>query len=441
MKKLIYSVAASLLLMLPSCTQDDTIEVTTLAEFATLVAQDNQSIKLMPGTYKMADYINADTIQNRVARKDYQYLKFSGNNNSIDMEGVVFEIDTKLRKLLKHPIHTDEILLSGDNNTITGLEVKHIGETTSPGGCAFTINGQNNRVNDLTLRVQGSAPYGYGDLFGKGKEHVIKHQKHSGLLITGSGTTVSGANIYMRSFGHAIFIQQGPSDVTLMDCYCEGEMRSTNDVLAETSGPAYDVEFRTWTPNREGEFVVTPNYMKSLCEEGFRTYAPCKNLKMINCTAKNTRGGFELRSSSESVYLENCTAIGCERSFWIGEGAIVKGCKGDANYGPLLFVEGNNCDVEMSLIANESDCQVHSLITVFGTNNTITLNPYEGINRTQELPILVGYTQPEHGESMSPYSQADCTNLKLTNNTSMAVVVGHKSHNHEIESKGEVTNE
>ncbi len=430
-----------LLLILPSCAKDTTIEVGTLAEFATLVAGDNQSIKLTPGTYKMIDYINADTIKSRVARKDYQYLKFSGNKNTIDMEGVVFEIDTKLRKLLKHPIHTDEIIVLGNDNTIKGLEIKHIGEAISPGGCAFTLRGKNNTIDQLTLRVQGSSPYGYGDLFGKGKDHVIKHQKHSGLLITGEGTTLTNCKVYMKSFGHGIFIQQGPSDVTLMNCYVEGEMRSTDDVLAETSGKAFDVKFKTWTPNREGKFVVTPGYMKSLCEEGFRTYAPCKNLRIINCTAKNTRGGFELRSKTESVYLENCTAIGCERSFWIGEGAIVRDCKGDANYGPLLFVEGNNCDVEISLIANESDYQVHSLITVFGENNSIILNPYEGKNRTKSQPILVGYTQPEHGESMSPYSQAPCVNLKLQNNTTMPVIVGKKSHKCDIKSEGKVTKE
>ncbi len=441
MKKTIFSAMVGAFLMLSSCTNAKTTEVGTLVEFATLIAQNNQSIKLTAGVYQMSDYINADTIANRVARKDYQYLKFSGDNNTVDMEGVVIEIDTKLRKQLKHPIHTDEIVVSGSGNTIKGVEIKHKGNTTSPGGCAFTIKGENNTIEDITLRVQGSSPYGYGDLFGKGKEYVLKHQKHSGLLITGSGTTLTGAKVYMKSFGHAIFIQQRPTNVTLMDCYCEGEVRSTNDILAETSGAAFDVEFRTWTPNREGKFVVTPNYMKSLCEEGFRTYGACENLRIINCTAKNTRGGFELRSSTESVYLENCTAIGCERSFWIGEGAIVKGCKGDANYGPLLFVEGNNCNVDMSLIANESDCLVHSLITVFGDNNTITLNPHEGENRTQELPILVGYTQPEHGESMSPYSQAACTNLKLQNNTSMPVVIGKECVDYNIESKGKSTKE
>ncbi len=420
-----------------------TIKVNTLEEFAKVIANDNQKIKLQEGVYKMRDYLTDEVIAQKVAVEDRQYICFKGNNNTIDMSGVVFEIDTELRKLLKHPIHTDEMIVEGNDNTISGLEIIHLGDTHSHGGCAFTVRGERNTIDGFTLRVQGSYPYGYGDLFGKGKdkETVIKHLKHSGFLINGEGTTVKNTKLYMRSFGHGFFIQKHPANVTLIDCYVEGEVRSTNDVLAEKSGAAYDAEFRTWTPNREGEYVVTPGYVKSLCEDGFRTYGACKNLRLINCTAKNTRGGFELRSWDEPMYLENCTAIGTERAFWLGEGAIAKGCKGDANYGPLLFVEGSNIEAEIALIANESDCLVHSLVTIQGDNNHIKITPYKGENRQRELPILVGYTQPEHGESMSPYGQAPCTNLRLENSTSMAVIVGVQASEFDIESVGDVVRE
>ncbi len=420
---------------------EKTTEVKTLEEFAQLVAQDNQDIKLAPGVYKMRDYLNADSIANRVARKDYQYIIFSGSNNTIDMTGVVWEIDTELRKLLKHPIHTDEIIVMGDNNQLLGLEIKHIGNTTSPGGCAFTVRGESNTIEGFTIHVQGSSPYGYGDLFGKGKDHVLKHQKHSGFLINGSGTTVKGCKLYMKSFGHGFFIQKHPEDVTLIDCYVEGETRATDDILAETSGPAFDVQFRTLNKNREGKYVVTKGYTKALCEEGFRTYGACKNLKFINCTAKNTRGGFELRSKDVSMYLENCTTIGTERAYWVGEGAIVKGCKGDAQNGPLLFVEGNSCEIEIDVIPNESGRMVHALATIHGDNNRITLNQYEGQDRASQIPILVGYSQPSAGEPMSPFGQAHCENLTLINNTMMPVIVGQKCIGGDIESKGVVTRE
>ncbi|MFI3280068.1 MAG: hypothetical protein SNI70_09070 [Rikenellaceae bacterium] len=423
MKKNLLILTVAFLMAAPTL-MAKSIKVASLSQFATLIAQDNQEIKLVAGTYSLRDYLNADSISSRVARKDYQYLKFSGSGNTIDMKGVILEVDTELRELLKHPIHTDEIMVTGNNNHLKGLEIKHKGFTTSPGGCAFTVKGAGNTIEGFTLRVQGSAPYGYGDLFGKGKDHVIKHQKHSGFLITGDKTTVIGCNLYIRSFGHGYFIQQNPEDVTLIDCYVEGEIRTTEDMLTETDGPAFDVNFRTLSPNRDGEYVVTTGYVKALCEEGFRTYGACKNLRFINCTAKNTRGGFELRSWDESMYLENCTAIGTERAYWLGEGAIAKNCKGDACYGPLLYVEGGNCDVDIKLIASESKYIVNALATIHGKNNKIKISPYKGKDQAINLPIMLGYVQPEHGEAMSPFTESACENLTLENSTQMSVIVG-----------------
>ncbi len=429
------------LLLCVTTTVAKPIEVRSLAEFAKLIAQDNKDIKLKAGVYKMRDYINADTIRNRLARKHYQYIVFSGNGNDIDMTGVVFEVDTKLRALLKHPIHTDEIIVEGNNNTLRGLEIKHVGNTTSPGGCAFTVKGENNTIKDFTLHVQASTPYGYGDLFGKGKIHVIKARKHSGFLVNGSGTTVDGCKLYMRSFGHGFFIQKRPENVTFKDCYVEGEVRSTDEMLAEKSGVAYNVGFRTVNKNRNGEYKIAPGYTKALCEEGYRTYGACKNLRFINCTAKNTRGGFELRSNDEKMYLENCTTIGVERAYWVGEGAEVNGCKGDAQYGPLLFVEGNSCDIELEVMPTETSSTVHALATIHGRNNRVVLRPYKGENRTSELPILLGYSQPSAGEPMSPFGQRACENVTLINETSMPVIVGKQNIGGDITSKGEITRE
>ncbi len=374
----------------------------------------------------MRDFLNEDSIAQRLERKQYPYLNFTGSHNTFDFRGVQLEIDTQLRKQLRHPIHTNELVVSGTSNTLQGLEIVHVGNGTSPGGAAFCVEGDGNTISGFTIRVQGSFPYGYGDLFGKGGPDVIRHQKHSGFLITGSNTKVLNCRLYMRSFGHGFYIQKNAGNVYFEDCYVEGEVRSTDDVLKETSGPAFDVKFRTWTPNREGVFVVTPGYMKSLCEDGYRTYGQNKNITFINCTAKNTRGGFELRTNG-GVRLENCTTIGTERAYWVGNGAVIKNCKGDANYGPLLFLEGSGVEVDLCVVPDESDRTVHALATIQGKNNKVLLRPYEEKNRKKELPILVGYTHPEHGEAMSPYGQAPCTNLQLVNETSMPVVWGEQA--------------
>lgn len=398
--------------------------VSSLKELAYYADQNDYNITMKPGVYAMADFLNADSIANRLQRKEYPYLTFRGSHNTFNLHGVTFEIDTKLRKLLKHPIHTNELQVFGDSNVFNGLTIVHLGNETSPGGATFCVTGQGNTVKDFTLRVKGSFPYGYGDLFGKGGPDVIRHQKQSGFLVEGNHTTVLNTNLYMRSFGHGFYLQKGASHVRFENCYVEGEVRTTDDVLKETNTPAANVQFRTWTANREGKYIVTPGYMKSLCEDGFRTYNVNNNdITFINCTAKNTRGGFELRTKG-GVRLENCTTIGTERAYWVNDGAVMVNCKGDANYGPLLFLEGSNTDVDLWVVPTESDRKVHALVTIQGHNNKVTLRPYQGKQRQQTLPIMIGYTHPEHGESMSPYSEAPCTNLQLINETIMPVVKG-----------------
>lgn len=416
----------------------ETIKVSSLKQLAHYAKQSNITIVMEPGVYKMADYLIADSISSRLIIKNYIYLIFSGNNNKYKLNGVTIEIDTRLREQLKFPIHTNEIELRGNNNTMEGLYIKNINNGLSPGGATFNVSGTGNTIRDFTLWVQGSFPYGYGDLFGKGGPDVIRHKKQSGFLVTGSNTAVYGCKLYMRSFGHGFFVQNNANNVHFEDCYVEGEVRRTEDVLAETSGPAFDVNFRTWTANREGKYIVTPGYMKSLCEDGYRTYNQNKNISFKNCTAKNTRAGFELRTNG-GVSIENCTTIGTERAYWVGNDAIIKKSRGDANYGPLLFLEGSRVSVELEVLPSESDRIVHALATIQGVGNKVILRNSKSGQRRKDLPILIGYTHPEHGESMSPYGQALVENLRFVNKTNMPVLIGSGAKNCSVESRGAVS--
>jgi parallel beta-helix repeat protein len=438
MKKNIFIPIVVLIALFSSIAKAESVTVSSLKDLAFYAAKSNNQVTLKAGKYKLADYLNGDSIQAKVQRKDYQYLNFSGDNNIFIFDGVELEIDTQLRERLKFPIHTSEIMVTGMGNTLQGLTITSIGNGLSPGGATFEVAGEKNTIKNFTIYVQGSFPYGYGDLFGKGGPDVIKHQKQSGFLITGSHTNILGCKLYMRSFGHGFYIQKNAGDIYFENCLVEGEVRSTDEILKEKSGPAFDVNFRTWTPNREGQYIVTPGYMKSLCEDGFRTYGQNRNIRFKNCTAKNTRGGFELRTNG-GVVLENCTVIGAERAYWFGDNAVVKNSRGDANYGPLLFMEGSNANVEIEVLPNESDRIVHALATIQGNNNKVTLKAVKGNSRTQALPILIGYTHPEHGESMSPYGEGACTKLNFRNTTNMPIVIGKLVTNSIIETNGVVT--
>ena len=415
-----------------------TIKISSLKQLAHYAQMSDQHIVMQAGSYDLASFLNADSIAAKIARKDYNYINFRGSNNTFILKGVKLIIDTRLREKLKFPIHTDEIVVDGSNNYFEGLEITETENGLSPGGATFNLGGSGNTVKNFKLLVRGSFPYGYGDLFGKGGPDVIRHKKQSGFLVTGSNSKIYGVKLIMRSFGHGFYVQKNADNVHFEDCYVEGESRKTDDVLAETSGPAFDVSFRTWTANREGKYIVTPGYMKSLCEDGFRTYNQNKNISFKNCTAKNTRAGFELRTNG-GTRLENCTTIGTERAYWVGDNAVIKKSRGDANYGPLLFVEGSNVEVELEVLPDESDRIVHALATIQGSNNKVRLTAKK--DRKQELPVLVGYTHPQHGESMSPYSQAPAVNLQLDNQTAMPVIVGKQAVDPEIKSVGKVVQE
>jgi hypothetical protein len=398
----------------------------TLSELAEAAGRSGQTIRMQPGVYPLTDHLPLNSMAGRRARKEFQFLTFSGSSNIFELRGVLIEVDTALRGALRPPIHTSEFVVSGDGNVIRGLTIVNVGNGTSPGGALLEVSGRGNTLRDCTFHVRGSNPYGYGDLFGKGGGSVISHRKHSGVLVTGDGTSVLGCRLFMRSFGHGFFVQKDAADVLFEDCLVEGSMRSTDAMLAETSGPAFDVDFRTVMRNRDGEHRVTPGYMKSLSEDGFRTYGQHENLTFRNCTARNMRGGFELRTKT-GVRLENCAAYGCERGFWISSDAVVRDCRGDAQYGPLLFLEGDNARVNVALDPAESANKVHALATLHGTGHRVTITPAGGGERKRPLPILLGYRQPGAGEGMSPISEGAARDVTLINQTTMPIKISPRA--------------
>lgn len=424
------------LFLLPIIANAEEIRVSSLNELDEFSSQSGNIITMKPGIYRLGDYLPPESMKERRERNEFQFMTFSGDDNTFHLNGVTIELDTALRTALKPPIHTSEFIISGDNNTFNGLTITTHGNETSPGGALLEVAGEGNTLRDCVFWVQGSYPYGYGDLFGKGGGSVIRHSKHSGVRITGESSSLFGCRLFMRSYGHGFYIQGGDNH-TFTDCYVEGVMRSTDDMLAEITGPAHEVDFRSVYTNRQGGNQVLPGYMKSLSEDGFRTYTQAGNVRFINCTAKYMRAGFELRTRG-GVYLENCTAIGTERGFWVSNGAVLKNCKGDARFGPLLFVEGENANVEIELAPTESEMNVHALATIHGSGHSVTIKPYKGENRSRSLPILVGFSQPSAGEGMSPYGEKKARDITLRNETTMPVVIGELVENFKLTTRGPV---
>ena len=228
------------------------IKINSLKELANYATQSDNVITMAPGVYQLTDYLPVNSMINRRERKEFQFITFGGNNNVFNLDGVEIIFDNALREVLNPPIHSSEFLISGSGNTFTGLTLTYKGEGNSRGGAALEIGGKDNVVKNIKLHVKGSFPYGYGDYLGKGKKSIVNHKKHSGILITGTNTKLLACKVFMKSLGHAFFIQGG--DNTYFEgCYAEGEIRPTNEMLAETSGPAFDNNFASIYKNYDGE--------------------------------------------------------------------------------------------------------------------------------------------------------------------------------------------
>jgi hypothetical protein len=419
--------------------------ISSLRDLSFYAGESGKHIRMEPGVYRMTDYIPLDRAGELLPTQDYHYIHFSGSDNVFDLRGVTIEFDTELRSKIPDPKSVAEFRLSGDNNTLKGLSIINVGDGTPRrgGGQVLHVDGDGNLLSDCTLVVRGSYPYGYGDLLGKGAENLLNLRKRSGLRITGDNNRFIGCQVFMRAFGHAFFIQGGADNTYFENCFAEGELRSTDAMLAETSGPAYANDFRSVYPNRDGEKRITPGYMKSLAECGFRTY-DAGRVTLVDCTSVGMRIGYAFRDIP--AFIENCVAIESERGFWLGSGSQVKNSRGDAKYGPLLFMERDNNVVELELLPGESEMTVHALAVITGVDNAVTLSSSDAGSAARRLPIMLGFVPPEHGENASPIKAYpdDWTNsgrpsrLRLDNQTTMPVIVSAQARDSKIKSRGEV---
>lgn len=424
------------------------IEVTSLTELARAVTASGQHLKLRPGTYRFADYFTDDVvakIRAGIVRSENRPLvplfPFSGNDNTIDLTGVVIEVDTDLYAKIPGGTYICAFVFTGSGNVLRGASFRTFGTAERGGnGTLLCLKGERNTVEDVTLRLQGSFPYGYGDLLGKGGPNLVSLRKQSGVRILGGGSVLRRCRVLNRAFGHCYYIQSG-DNIRLEDCYAEGVMRATDDMLRDTSGPAFERGFRSVYLNRDGRYAISPGYMKALTEDGFRTYGGAGSVTLVNCTAINTRAGFEIGAKDDAptkTIIENCVARGCERAFLIGSQTIVRRSRGDIAHGPLLYLRGGrDSEVELELVGEGPRSLVHVIATIAGENHRVTLTAQPGERAVPALPILVGFGMPDHAEMSSPIRPAPAKAITLHSKLSAAVlVVGEQVQQGELAHSG-----
>ncbi|KAA5825193.1 hypothetical protein FPF71_08355 [Algibacter amylolyticus] len=429
-------------------TSRDTIFINSVEKLAKYAKKSNVLVKMKPGEYHVNSIkIGALSIfkygENNKKEGDFRIgslIHFSGNNSQYFLTGVTLNIDGKLHK--NYPkSEFSEFLVSGNNNYIEGLKGKDIGSHVPAHRVQMLrVMGDDNTIKNADLFVHGSTPYGYGHLLGKGGGALVPLHKHSVLLVEGTNTKFFGCKVVTHAFGHGIFMQ-GAVNTLFKDCYVEGKMRPTNDMLAETSGLAFNVGFKSDYPPGK----IQPNEIKSLSEDGIRTYPSgglsgrrTQGVTVINCTVKNMRSGFDLSSNLPPTKIVGSTAVGCqEKGFSIGTDGVIENSKGDALYGPLITFVGNNvknCKVDLELTDAVSAYNVSRLAEINGSGHHITIRNYQNKKRSIESPIVFGesfwddvhrYRKPDakHG------AFAGAKNIQLFNYTGMPVKLNDLSIN------------
>ncbi|WP_406682854.1 GDSL-type esterase/lipase family protein [Seonamhaeicola sp. MEBiC1930] len=434
----------------------DTIFIKSISELAKYAEKSNVLVKMKPGDYS----INSIKIgrlnvfeygKNSKKKGDFRIgslIHFSGDNSQYFLKGVTISIDGKLHE--NYPkSEFSEFLVSGNNNYIEGLKGKDVGEHV-PGNRVqmLRVMGDDNTIKKADLYVHGSYPYGYGHLLGKGGKALVANHKHSVLLVEGINTKLIYCKVVSHAFGHGI-VMQGAVNTLVKDCYVEGKMRTTNEMLAETSGPAFIVGFKSDYPPGK----ILPNEIKALSEDGIRTYPfgglnrrRTQGVTVINCTVKNMRSGFDLSANLPPTKIIGSTAIGCqEKGYSIGTDGVIKNSKGDALYGPLITFVGNNiknCVVDLKLVDTISEYKVPRLAEINGSGHHITIRNYQEKQRSIASPIVFGesFWNDVHSwrKPQAPRgSFAGAKNIQLFNYTGMPVMLNDLSINCKVTNKEE----
>ena len=423
--------------------------ITTIEEFKTALNQNDVNIKLAPGTYSFGP----EDIQSGLI-PHYEMFVFRGNNTNFDFTDVTFEFDTALWSAYGNE-EVVQLRLYGQNISVKNLTVVDIG-TSAPTFRArnMHLDGVNNTVDGFNISSSGSYPYGYGDLFGKGGSHTIKHRKHSCILIRGEGNTLKNTVINSRNYGHIVFIQGG-KDVLIDNVYVEGDaMRTTDDILAEegTGTAADNINFLTvWG------YKVPPGYMISSQEAGFRSYASAEhysgngevsyteNVTIKNCTAKHVRSGFNLVFGNGTMVFENCTSIENESGFAIQRGGRIVNCTSDAKYGPAYtnaYDSDSNITADITITNNDGSYGTHPIAYIGSSNQNITFNSNETTvsqDRSIQLGGDKGGLRHLHGVNPGQNNQTTTSSLVI-NSTNYPVELTDLASGNSIHSCGTVTN-
>ncbi|MFR9553857.1 MAG: right-handed parallel beta-helix repeat-containing protein [Rikenellaceae bacterium] len=440
------------------------VTVSSLKELLPYFEQSYVNLTMTPGVYRIT---TADakagmydkTIDVSEGQFSHPLLFVEGSNNTFDFTGVTIEVESQVINSYpgKHSGVT-ELHIIGNNNVVKNLRLLDIGtENDFPnrGWVNAIVDGANNRLEGMYIHSKGSKPYGYGEAFGKGKGYVLKHWKHSSLLVRGDDNHIKACTLMHHAYGHYLFMQ-GARNATIEGCYIEGKMTSTDTILAEKgSGSSADkIDFKTvWG------YTLPAGHTLCLGEDGIRTYTEGNtivngermrrrtggNIVVKDCTVKHARSGVALALGEGSRYVENCTLIGCQHGYSVNGGGKIVNCRADAAFGEAFSVnypKNGNITADITIIPYNGEPYAGNgskqVAKIQGSGHNLTFKAGEGLRCEEGMQICVGGDNRIIG-SLDKDENMPANKVTLINETGFEVLVDDNASNSTITSKGKVT--
>lgn len=424
------------------------IVVHSLDELKPYLDDDGVQVALAPGTYTITEADPASTVT-QGGKTHKVLLYFTGSGSTYDFEGVTIKVKTAVFQAHgKNNIY--EINVVGNNNVLKNLTLEDVGsvhDAPKRSACNICVDGRNNRIEGFHVSSRGSSPYGYGDCFGKGHGATLKLQKHSCCLIRGEDNHVKDCTFLHKAFGHIVFFQAAKNPL-VEGCYIEGEMRRTDDILAETSGLAYDLDFMTtWG------YKVPPGFMISCVEAGVRAYPRGTtvidgeelsygtiNPTVRDCTMKFARTGCTVTQAVGLETVTGCTTIGCESGI---NANTMSDCTIDVSYGVAFYLTEDNQTKDVTITQLFEPMNGDGQIAyVSGSGHNITLRcDRDSIDKSLKLAVGGGRSSIRHqpGSTLVYQDNLDASDCVINNLTHYPLVLDEKSSGISGKSIGQVT--
>ncbi len=407
------------------------VEISSLDELAEYAAKSGNEVRMKPGTYEVKKTYYADDPK--------IVFNFSGSSNTFDFTDVRIEIDTQVYADMpnsKNPHGYMGFHIYGDHITFVGGEFEDVGEKVGPrGNNEFVIMGNDFAMTNCAVTIRGSAPYGYGDLYGKGRGAFTKLQKHALMSVMGDRILVEDCDFKVFSYGHGIHMH-GAQDSVFRNVKMLGALRLTDEIYKEKTGLAARHNYKIMFPPWKQGWPIPKGQMLSLTEDGIRAYVRGTNkdgetrntghVTIENCKVVRMRTCIALAAASSATVTDCTVREAGGTAYGLPSNCTLRRCKGDASFSPLLSIpysNRRNADIELELVETKRDAGDHNLANIVGSGHRIKFAYNGKLRPKKQRPIVLGSTGTRYRED-----NTDQKELREKNNASRITLINETPH-------------